>query len=104
MKALGRVSVPVSATTLLSPSVRQGIPFTEALLNIKNIVYFHHMPQYCYHTEASFKCMEDYLKKFHCHKDDLSPFRASKSTKIVSEALNKQFLFPTHEELQSDSA
>jgi len=38
MKALGRVIVPVFVETLLKPSVSQGIPFTEALLCIKNLV------------------------------------------------------------------
>jgi len=41
MNALGRVIVSVFVATLLNPSVSQSIPFTEALLCVKNLVYFH---------------------------------------------------------------
>jgi hypothetical protein len=47
------------------------------------------MAQYQYHTEAMIKYMENYLEEFHCHKDVFSPFRDSKSTKKVSEAVKK---------------
>jgi hypothetical protein len=36
MKALGRVIVPVFVATHVNPSARQRIPFTEALLCVKN--------------------------------------------------------------------
>jgi hypothetical protein len=87
MKALGRVIVPVFAATLLNLSASQRIPFTEALLCVKNLVYFHLMAQYRYHTEATIKSMDNYLEEFHRHKDVFCRFRASKT---VSEALKKQ--------------
>jgi hypothetical protein len=40
IKALGRVIGPVFAATFLNPSASQRIPFTEALLCIKNLVKF----------------------------------------------------------------
>ena len=57
MKALGRVIVPVLAATLLNPSASQKIPFTEALLCVKNLVYFHLMAQYRDYTEATIEYM-----------------------------------------------
>ena len=104
MKALGRVIVPVFAATLLNPSASQRIPFTEALLCVKNLVYFHLMAQYRYHTEATIEYMENYLEEFHRHKDVFSRFRASKSTKKVSEALKKQLTLDKQEERESDPA
>jgi len=46
MKALGRVIVPVFTATLLNPLASQSIPFTEALLCVKNSVYFLLLAQY----------------------------------------------------------
>jgi hypothetical protein len=71
MKALGDVIIPVLAATLLNTVASQRIPFTEALLCINNLVYFHLMAQYWYHTEATIKYMENYLA-FHHHKDVFS--------------------------------
>jgi hypothetical protein len=102
MKALGRVIVPVFAASLLTPLVSQRIPFTEALLCAKNLVYFHHMAQYRYHTEATIVYMENYLEEFHRHKDVFSRFRVSKSTKKVSEALKTQLTLDKSEEQESD--
>ena len=48
------------------------------------------MAQYQYHTQATIEDMENYLEQLHCHKDVVSRFRASKSRKMVSEALEKQ--------------
>jgi hypothetical protein len=104
MKALGRVIIPVSAATLLNPSARKWLPFTEALLRVKNLVYFHLMPQYQYHTEATMVCMENYLEEVHRHKDVFSRFRASKSTKKVSEALKKHLTLDTQEQQEGDPA
>jgi len=87
MKALGHVIVPVFAVTLLYPLASQRIPFTEALLSVKNLVYFHLLAQYRYHTEAMIEYMEIYLEEFHCPKDVISQFRTSKSTMKVLEAL-----------------
>jgi len=53
MKEFGRVIVPVFPATRLNPSTSQRIPFTETLLLVKNLVYFHLMAQYQYHTEAT---------------------------------------------------
>jgi len=68
MKALGRVIVPDFAATLLKASVSQKIPFTNALLCVKNLVYFHPMAQYRYNTEATSKYMENYRDWFLCPK------------------------------------
>jgi len=67
MKALGRVIVPVLAATLLNPSASERIPFPEALLCVKNLVYFHCMAHYQYHTEATMKYVENYLEEIHRH-------------------------------------
>jgi hypothetical protein len=83
------VIVPVFVATVLNASASQRIRLPEALLWVKNLVYFHLMAQYRYHTEAIIKYMENYLEEFHCHKDVFSLFRASKSTKKVSEAVKK---------------
>jgi len=61
MKALRHVTVPIFAPTLLNPSARETIPFTEALVCVKNFVYRHHMVQSQYHTEATIEYMENYL-------------------------------------------
>jgi len=101
MKALGRVIVPVSAATLLNPSATQKILFTDALLCVKNSVYFHIMAQYRYHTEATIKYMENLLEEFHCHKDGFSGFCTSKSTKKVSEAFKMQCTLDKQKERKS---
>ena len=59
MKALGRVIVPVLTATHLKPSASQRIHFKEALLCVKNLVYFHLMAQYWYHTEATIEYKEN---------------------------------------------
>jgi len=87
MNVLRRVIVPASVATLSNCLVSRKIPFTEALLCVKNIVYFHLLAQYQYHTEAMIRYMENYLEEFHCQKDSFSPFCASKSSTKVSEAL-----------------
>jgi len=56
-KALGHVIVPVSTVTLLNPLASQRITFTEALLCVKPLVYFHPMARYWYHTEATIEYM-----------------------------------------------
>jgi hypothetical protein len=48
--------------------------------------------------------MENYLEEFHLHKDVFSRFRASKTTKKVSEALKKQLTLDKQEERESDPA
>jgi len=87
MKQLGHVIVPVFSATLLNPSDSQWILFTEALLCVKNLAYFHLMAQYRYQTEVIIEYMDNYLEEFYFHKDVFSQFRASKSTMKVSEAL-----------------
>jgi hypothetical protein len=64
-KALRCLIVPVIAPTLLNPLESQRIPFTESLLCVRNIGYFHLMAQYWYHTEAMIEYMENYLEEFH---------------------------------------
>jgi len=104
MKALRHVIVPVFAVTLLNPLASQRIPFTEGLLCVKNLVYFHLMALYQYHTEARIEYMQNYLKEFHCQKDVFSRCHATKSTKKVSEALKKQVTFDKQEGQDSDPA
>jgi hypothetical protein len=104
MKALGCVIVSVFAATLLNPSASQRIPFTEALLCVKNLVYFHLIAQYQYHTEATIEYMENYLEEFHRQKDVFSRFCASKSTKKVLETLKKQLTLDKQDEWESDTA
>jgi len=79
-KELRCMIVPVFVATLLHPLASQRIPFTEALLCIKNLVKFHLMRKYQYQTEATIKYMENYLEEFHRHKDVVSRFRTNKST------------------------
>jgi len=102
--ALQRVIVPVFAVTLSNPLASQRIPFTDALLCVKNFVYFHLMAQYLYHTEVTIDYKENYLEEFHHHKDVVSRFCASKSTKKVPEALKKQLTLAQQEEWESDPA
>jgi multisubunit Na+/H+ antiporter MnhG subunit len=104
MKGLGCVIVPVFATTLLNTLASQTIPFTAALLCVKNLVYFHLIAQYRYHTEATIQYMENHLEQFHRHKDVFSRFGASKSTKKVLGALKKQLTLDKHEAWESDHA
>jgi hypothetical protein len=87
MKALWCVVVPVFAAPLLNPLASQIIRFSEALLCVKNVVYFHLMAQYNYYTEATIEYMENYLEECDSHKDVISGFRTSKSTKMVFETL-----------------
>ena len=77
MKSLGHVIVPVIPAILLNPSVSEMIPFTQAMLCIKNFVYFHVIAQYPYHTESTIRYMQNYLEEFHRQRDVFSPFRAS---------------------------
>jgi len=62
------------------------------------------MGQYRYHTEATIEYVENYQGEFHHHKDIFSRFRASESTKKVSEALKKQLTLDKQEERESDPA
>jgi hypothetical protein len=102
IKAPGVVIVPVFTVTLLNTSATQRIPFSDALLCIKKFMDFHLMAQCQYHTEATIKYMENYLEEFHCHKNSISEFHASKTTKKVSEALKKLLTIHKLEERESD--
>jgi len=104
VKGLGHVIVLVFAATVLNPLVSQSIPFTEALLCLKNFVYFHLMVQYWYHTEATIEYMENYLEEFHFHKVVFSWFCANQSTKKVSEALKKQLTLDKQQKQESNPA
>jgi len=104
MKALGRLIVPVIAVTLLNPSARPRIPLTDAVLWGQNVVYFHPMAQYQYHTKATMKYLETYLEELHCHRDVFSRFRASKPTQKVSEAFKRQLTLDKHDEQEIDCA
>jgi len=85
--------VPAFAPSIVHPSVSQTIPFTEALLCINNLVYFHCIAQYWYHTQAETKYRESDFNEVHRHKDVFSLFSASKSTKKVPEALNSSVIW-----------
>jgi hypothetical protein len=69
MKALRDVFVPAFAATVLNPLASHRIPFTEALLCVKNFVYFRCMAQYRYYAEATIKYMDNGLQEFHRPKD-----------------------------------
>ena len=58
MNALRDVIVPDFTATLSQPSACQRIPITDALLCIKNSVYFPLVPLYWYHTEPTIEYME----------------------------------------------
>ena len=103
MKALRHIIVLVFTITHLNALDSQRIPFTEALLCVKNLVYFHLITHYQYHTEATIKFMQNYWKNFHYHKDVFSQFFASKSTMRVWEALKNQLTLNKQEEQESDS-
>jgi len=104
LKELGRMIVPVFVATLLNPLASLRIPFTAALFYIRNLVYYHHMEQYRYHTEATIEYMEHYLDKCHHHKDVFIRFRTSKSTNRVTEALKNQLTLDKLEEPEGDPA
>ena len=95
MKALGHVVVQVFMATLFNPLATQSIAFTQALLWVKNFVYFHLMAHIWYHPEATIEYMENYLKGFHHENDLISQFHASKSPKMLSEALKKLLTLKT---------
>jgi len=104
MKALGRVVVPVFVAIFSMHLASQRIPLKEALLSVKNLVYFHLMAWYRYHTEATIEYMEKYPDVYHLHKDVFSRFCASESTKKVSESLTMQLTFDKQKEQKSDPA
>jgi len=93
MKALRHMIVPVFAATLSNPLARLRIPFTAALLCVKDLVNFHLMAQCGYHTETTIEYMENWLMEFRHQEDLFSRFHASKSTKMVSEALKCSLLW-----------
>jgi len=62
------------------------------------------MAHYWYHTEATIEYIEKYLEEFHRQKDVFGRLHASKSTKKVSEALNKQLTLDKLEEREIDHA
>jgi hypothetical protein len=72
MKAFGHMIFAGFLANLLNASASQRFPFTEALLCIKKLVYFHLIAQYRYHTEATIAYMENYLEEFHYQKDVFS--------------------------------
>jgi hypothetical protein len=69
MIPLGCMLATVFAVTCLIPSASQRILFTEALLCIQNIAYFHHMAQNKYHTEGMIEYMQKYPEEYYRHKD-----------------------------------
>ena len=102
MEALGHTIVPVFVATLSDPSVSQRMAFTEALLYVKNLVYFDLMAQYRYHTEATIEYKEKHLEELQFSKEVFSQFWASTSTMKVSGALKKELTLHNQEERESD--
>ena len=102
VKALGHMIVPVFTATPSNPLLSQWIPFTEALLCVKNLFYFYYMAQYPYHTEAMINYMDNYLAESHCHKDVFGGCRGGKSTKKVSESMKWQRTLDKQGECESD--
>jgi hypothetical protein len=102
MKALGGGIDPVFVATLLNPLASQRIPFTEALLCVKNLVYFHLTAQYRYHPEDTIEYIQNYLVELDCPKDVFSRFCTSKSIKNVLEVLKKQLTLDNQKEQKSD--
>lgn len=82
----------VFLVTLSNPSASQRIPFTQALLCIKNLQEFHVIEQIQYHTEADIEYMENYLKECHHRKQVFSQFHVTKSTKKVLEKFKSSSL------------
>lgn len=102
MIPLGCMLATVFAVTCLIPSASQRILFTEALLCIQNIVYFHHMAQNKYHTEGMIEYMQKYPEEYYRHKDVFGWFGTSQFTKPVSEVLEQQLTLDQHKEQKSD--
>jgi len=104
MDALGCVTDPAHVATISNSLASPTIPFTEALFGIKNLVYFHLIAPYRYHTEDKTKYMENYLQDFHHYNDIPSQFHTSQSTNKVSEDLKKQRSLDKQEEWEWDPA
>lgn len=98
MDALGCVTDPAHVATISNSLVSPTIPFIEALFGLKNLVYFHLIAPYRYHTEDKTKYMENYLQDFHHYNDIPSQFHTSQSTNKVSEDLKKQRSLDKQEE------
>jgi hypothetical protein len=96
------VIISVIAVTLLNTLGSQRIPFTEALLYVKKLLYFHRMAQYRYHTEATIQYVQNNQEECHLNNDVCSRCWASESTKKVSEALKKQLTLNKLEDWESD--
>jgi len=104
IEALGHIIVPMFAVTLLNPFECQRIPFSEALLCVKNLANFHLIAQYLYHTKPMIENMEKHLDKFHYNKYVSSRFHACISAMTVMEALKMQHTLDKLEDLESDPA
>jgi hypothetical protein len=98
------VIVPVFSTALVIALVCEMIPLREAVLCVKNFVYFQVMAQDRYHTKAKMKSMENYLEEFHIDINVFSRLHASQSTKQISEALKRYLSLDRQEEQESDPA
>jgi hypothetical protein len=103
MKQLGAIMVQVFEVRIFNPSASQRIHFTEALLCIINMGYFHHIPQYQYHTEAMIEDTKICLEELDCHKDTFSRCRASICLKKELEALKVYLWLATQKEQESDT-
>jgi len=104
MTALVRMIVWVVMATLFNSSASERNPFTEALLCIDNLIYFHIMAQYWYYHQDAIQYMAKYLEEFHHQKDGFGRFCPSKSIKMVFKALKMLFPVVKLEEWESDPA
>lgn len=103
-KTLGHMIVPVFAATHLYCLVSQRIPFTDALLCVTYFVYCHCRKQNWNTTKATIEYMGQNRQKFHCHKEVLSRFCSSKTTKNISKAMRLQLTLGKQEQRDSDPA
>jgi len=98
MDVLGHVIVTVFIETHISPLITQRNRFTEAQLDIKNLVYFHPVAQYQYHIEVTLMYIVNNLGDVHCQTVDFRPVSKSKSGRQVSVVLSTQHTFDTQGE------
>jgi len=80
----------VFTVALSNPLVSERIPFTEALLCVKNIEYFYCMAHYRYYTKTMFNFMKQYQEECHRHNNAFSSFFASQATNTLSKTLGKE--------------
>jgi len=104
MKALRQAIVPFCPAILLNQSASQSIPFPDALLYSKNLVYSPLIAEYWYNSEATIQNKEIYLGPQHSHECVSSQSSAKISTVLVSETLKTQLSLHRQDEQGGDPA